>query len=46
MLTDRQLLKDIAAVVEVSGRKTVCVTDVVFVLNRYACSLISKLTIC
>ncbi|KJX94700.1 histon H4 like protein [Zymoseptoria brevis] len=28
------LLKDIAAVVELSGRKTVCVTDVVFVLNR------------
>lgn len=28
------LLKDICAVVELSDRKTVCVTDVVFVLNR------------
>ncbi|CZT25680.1 related to Histone H4.2 [Ramularia collo-cygni] len=28
------LLKDITAVVEVSGRKTVCCSDVVFVLNR------------
>ncbi|CAK3925828.1 histone H4 [Lecanosticta acicola] len=28
------LLKDIAAVVQVAGRKTVCVSDVVFVLNR------------
>ncbi|KAK4618232.1 Histone H4 [Fulvia fulva] len=31
-LTD--ILKDICAVVESCGRKTVCVTDVVFVLNR------------
>ncbi|KXT01792.1 hypothetical protein AC578_1981 [Pseudocercospora eumusae] len=29
------LLRDISAVVELSGRKTVCVTDVVFVLNRH-----------
>ncbi|KAI5362867.1 Putative histone H4, histone-fold [Septoria linicola] len=29
------LLQDICAVVECSGRKTVCVTDVVFVLNRH-----------
>ncbi|CAK1358654.1 Histone H4 [Cercospora beticola] len=29
------LLKDICAVVEVSGRKTVCTSDVVFVLNRH-----------
>ncbi|KXT16588.1 hypothetical protein AC579_6295 [Pseudocercospora musae] len=29
------LLRDICAVVELSGRKTVCVTDVVFVLNRH-----------
>ncbi|EME78784.1 uncharacterized protein MYCFIDRAFT_144654, partial [Pseudocercospora fijiensis CIRAD86] len=29
------LLADICAVVELSGRKTVCVTDVVFVLNRH-----------
>ncbi|KAF2208967.1 hypothetical protein CERZMDRAFT_7450, partial [Cercospora zeae-maydis SCOH1-5] len=28
------LLKDICAVVEVCGRKTVCTSDVVFVLNR------------
>lgn len=34
MLTDEQLLSDIAAVVEAAGRKTVCTTDVVFVLNR------------
>lgn len=30
----QQLLKDICLVVESCGRKTVCVTDVVFALNR------------
>lgn len=34
ILIDEQLLSDIAAVVEAAGRKTVCTTDVVFVLNR------------
>lgn len=34
MLIAEQLLSDIAAVVEAAGRKTVCTTDVVFVLNR------------
>ncbi|KAF2808356.1 uncharacterized protein BDZ99DRAFT_464237 [Mytilinidion resinicola] len=29
-----KLLKEITAVTEVCGRKTVCVTDVIFVLNR------------
>jgi histone H4 len=29
-----QLLKDLCAVVDVCGRKTICVSDVVFVLNR------------
>ena len=33
------LLKDICAVVECSGRKTVCVTDVVFILNRHGKSI-------
>jgi histone H4 len=34
ILTTSQILKDTIAVVELTGRKTVSVTDVIFVLNR------------
>jgi histone H4 len=29
-----QILREVVAVVEHSGRKTVCVTDIIFILNR------------